>query len=414
LTVYARLLTLIDMGFFDALFVRKPTPDAFGSLFVEAARRRGFDETLSYNADEFRLEYADSAVFNLHHAYRAYCSSDRASREAALRGFVATLCSSRKAAPEHLANARTMLRPLIRGRGVLEDVRLHQLRTAGREALFAPAWRAFGDDCATLLALDYPESTSTLMSGPAESWGISLDDALAIACDNLRDITTDAFVEVARGVYRGDWRDGYDASRALLPDLLHRAPVRGFPVFMIPTRDVLLVTSDKDDGGLARMVELSHEAAQTGRPVSPFMYCHHEGLRRFTPRQPEVTQRLAQLALRYRKDDYDAQKVALDRLHEQEGNDVFVANYLLYGARDDAGEMFSAATWTAGVESLLPEADRIVLVRPESGETRIVPWQQIAPLVGVLLEEEPMYPVRYRTHGFPDVSRFAAIESGAT
>jgi hypothetical protein len=216
------------MGFFDALFVRKPTLDAFASLFIEAAKRRGFDTTLSYNADEFRLEYGDNAVFNLHHAYRAYCSSDKASRENALHRFVATLCSSQQAAPERLSDARAMLRPLIRGRGVLEDVRLHQLRTAGRESTFAPAWQAFGDDCAVLLALDYPESTSTLMSGPVESWRIRLDDALAIACDNLRDITTDAFVEVARGVYRGDWRDGYDASRALLPDC---CTVRRFTAF---------------------------------------------------------------------------------------------------------------------------------------------------------------------------------------
>jgi hypothetical protein len=50
-----------------------------------------------------------------------------------------------------------------------------------------------------------------------------------------------------------------------------------------------------------------------------------------------------------------------------------------------------------------------VLVRPESGETRIVPWQQIAPLVGGLLEEESMYPVRYRTRGFPDAGQFASF-----
>ena len=397
------------MGFLNALLGRKPSPDAFAALFIETAQHRGFDASLNYTADEFRLEYGDNAVFNLHHAYRAYCGSDRASREAAIEGFVATLCASHQAAPERLSEARAMLRPLIRGRGVLEDVRLHQLRTNGREASFAPAWRPFGDDCAVLLALDYPESTSTLMSGPVESWGIALDDALAIARDNLRDITTDAFVEVARGVYRGDWHDGYDASRALLPDLLHRAPVHGVPVFMIPTRDVLLVTSDKDDGGIARMLELSREAAHTGRPVSPFMYCYHEGLRRFTPRQVHVVRRLAQLVLRYHKEDYDSQKAALDRLHKQEGSDVFVANYLLYGTKDDAGEMFSAATWTAGVESLLPQADRVVLVRPETGETRIVPWQQITPLVGSLLEEEPMYPARYRTCGFPDPGQFSSF-----
>jgi hypothetical protein len=402
-------MPLLKIGFLDALFGRKPSPDAFAALFIEAVKRRGFGATLRYNADEYRLEYGDNAVFNLHHAYRAYCGSDKALREESLQGFVVTLCSSQQAAPEHLSDARARLRPLIRGRSMLEDVRLHQLRTTGRDATFLPAWRAFGEDCAVLLALDYPEFTSTLMSGPAQSWNISLEDALAIARDNLRDITPDAFVEVARGVYRGDWRDGYDASRALLPDLLHRAPVHGRPVFMIPTRDVLLVTSDKDDAGLAAMVDVSREAAQTGRPVSPFMYCYDDGLHRFIPPQREAARRLAQLGLRYRKDDYDTQKAALDRLHTQEGRDVFVANYLLYGSKDETGEMFSASTWTADVETLLPEAERIVLVRPESGETHIVPWQRIVPLVGSLLEEEPMYPVRYRTRGFPDAAQFASF-----
>jgi hypothetical protein len=398
------------MGFLDVLLRRKPSPDAFAALFIAAAQRRGFDAALNYNAAEFRLEHGHNAVFNLHHAYRAYCTSDKAQRDNALQGFVATLCSSQQAAPEHLSQARAMLRPLIRGRGVIEDVRLHQLRTAGRDAAFAPAWRAFGDDCAVLLALDYPESTSTLMSGPIESWQITLDEALDIARDNLRDITSDAFVEVARGVYRGDWRDGYDASRVLLPDLLHRAPVHGCPVFMIPTRDVLLVTSDKDEAGLARMLELSHEAAQTGRPVSPFMYCYDAGLRRFTPQQTAVQRRLTELMLRYRKDDYDTQKAALDRLHQEEGRDVFVANYLLYGATDDSGETFSTTTWVSGVDGLLPQADRVVLMRAESGETRIVSWQQIVPFVGSLLkQDDAMYPARYRTLGFPDHNQFASF-----
>lgn len=401
------------MGFLDVLLRRKPSPDAFAALFIAAAQRRGFDAALNYNAEEFRLEYGHNAVFNLHHAYRAYYTSDKTQRDKALQGFVATLCSCQQSAPEHLSQARAMLRPLIRGRSVIEDVRLHQLRTAGRDATFAPAWRAFGDDCAVLLALDYPEPTSTLMSGPIESWQITLDDALAIACDNLRDMTSDAFIQVARGVYRGNWRDGYDASRVLLPDLLHRAPVHGRPVFMIPTRDVLLVTSDKDEHGLAQMLELSHEAAQTGRSVSPYMYCHDEGLRRFTPRQVAVQRRLTELALRYRKDDYDTQKAALDRLHKQEGRDVLVASFLLYGAKDDSGETFSTTTWISGADGLLPQADRVVLVRAESGETRIVSWQQIAPFVGSLLQEEDaMYPVRYRTLGFPDHEQFASFARG--
>ncbi|MDE1180202.1 hypothetical protein [Paraburkholderia sp.] len=408
------------MGFIDSLFRRKPSPDAFAALFIAAAKRDGFVEPLHYNRAEFRLEHSHNAVFNLHHAYRAYCENQRNERDLALRGFVATLSACRVTAPDSLADARAMLRPLVRARTVIEDVRLHQWRTSGRDAAFDPAWRAFGDDCAVLLALDYPESTSTLVSGPLASWQLTLEQALAIACDNLRDITADAFVEVARGVFRGDWHDGYDASRVLLPDLLHRAPVHGRPVFMIPTRDTLLVTGDKHDDGLASMIELSLQASLTGRHVSPLMYCYDDGLRRFTPPHDDVAQRVGHLERRYRKDEYDAQKAALDRLHQQERRDLFVANYLLYdkavesGAADARAGSVSVATWTAGVETLLPKTDRVVLARLDTQQTRIVPWDRLMQTSADLLDDTSMYPVRYRTRGFPDdtlFDSFAPFES---
>lgn len=402
------------MGFLDSLFGRKPSRDAFAALFMATARKKGFSDTLHYNAAEFRLEHSQRAVFNLHHAYRSYCESERAARDKALHAFVATLCASRNAAPAQLDEARAILRPLVRGRGVLEDVRLHQLRSAGRDAVFAPAWRPFGDDCAILLALDYPESTSTLVSGPPESWHITLDEALAIARDNLRDVTTDAFVEVARGVYRGAWSDGYDVSRVLLPDLLHRAPVAGRPVFMIPTRDVLLVASEKDHDALLRMAEFAQRAANTGRAVSPFMFCYEEHApTRFVPTHPALAHRIDHLAYLYRKDDYDTQKAALDRLHLDEKRDLFVANYVVYGANNDTDTMFSATTWTSGVDTLLPKADRVVMIQVESGATQIVPWQQVESLIGGLLDEEPVYPVRYRTRGFPDAEQLAAMSKGS-
>lgn len=111
--------------------------------------------------------------------------------------------------------------------------------------------------------------------------------------------------------------------------------------------------------------------------------------------------------------DYDAQKEALDRLHEERGIDVFVATYNLFMQNDDSATSFSLATWTRGVDTSLPKVDRLALVRPEAnddiGEVRVVSWEQAAPVLAPLLEPEDLYPARYRTRGFPSDAQLAQL-----
>lgn len=403
------------MGFLDSLFRRKPTQDQFATLFIAAVRQRGYTGELTYKADEFRLLHGDSAYFNLHNAYHAYCDARGGQRQGALQGYVSTLLSSGQAMPHSLAEARALLRPVIRGRSAVEAVRMHHLRNDGNDAAFQPAVRPFGDDCVVLLALDRPESIATLTNGPEASWGITFDEALAIAIDNLRD-SADNFVEVAPGVYGGGWEDGYDISRVLLPDMLERVPVRGRPVFMMPTRDLLLVSGDNDTEGLMRMAELCQQVIPHGRPVSPCMYRYGEaGVERYRPPHDELLQRQAHLARTLVKGDYDAQKEALDHLYEEQGVDVFVATYNLFVQDGDADASFSLATWTRGVDTSLPEVDRLALVRPDAtdeiGEVRVVAWTQAVAMLAPLLERENLYPVRYRTRGFPSDAQLARLQA---
>lgn len=402
------------MGFFDTLLRRKPSQDQFAKLFVAAARRQGFVNDVTYKADEFRLLLGEGSFFNLHNAYHAYCNTRGAEQRRALQGFVSALASSTQGTPQQAAVARPMLRAVIRSRSALEDVRLHHVRTEGDDDAFHPAFQPFGDDCVVLLALDHPDAISTLTNGPEAAWGLSFAEALAIAIDNLRD-AADNFSELAPGVYRGGWADGYDISRALMPDMLERVPVRGGPVFMMPTRDVLLVTGDNDDDGLSHMLELSLQALQQGRAVSAHMYHVHERqVRRYQPADPVLVQRLAHLARLLDKSEYDAQKAALDHIHEEQGTDVFVASYNLFTADDDSALSFSLASWTRGVDTSLPKVDRLALVRPDAeddiGEVRVVSWAQAAHLLEPLLAEEQGYPPRYRTRGFPDDAQLAQLD----
>lgn len=404
------------MGFLDFLFNRKPSPDDFAVLFESAARKAGFKGELTYRAREFRLVYGESAFFNLHNAYREYCSQRGARRRETLQSYIAALCENQRSRALPLSEARPLLLPVVRSRGMIEDLRLHQVRTEGDDLDFNPVYLPMGDDAVVLLAIDHPESTATLVQGPDKSWGITLEEGLAIALTNLRDSTADSFVELIPGLFRGDWNDSYDISRILLPDVLERLPLKGRPLFMVPSRETLLVTGDRDGHGIAAMVELSLEAVVEGRAISTGLYCYQDGkVAPYTAHNPLLQARLERMRRIATKGEYDTQKHALDLIHEENSTDIFVANYQLYAVQEDPDMLFSIASWTEGVDSLLPRVDRLVLVRPNEdssdAETRAVSWEQAMVLLGDLLEEAPgFYPPRYRTLGFPEPSRAELLD----
>ncbi len=404
------------MGFLDFLFNRKPSPDDFAVLFESAARKAGFKGELTYRPREFRLVYGESAFFNLHNAYREYCSQRGARRRETLNNYIAALCENQRSRALPLDEARPLLLPVIRSRGMIEELRLHQVRTEGDDLDFSPVYLPMGDDAVVLLAIDHPESTATLVQGPDKSWGITLEEGLAIALTNLRDTTADSFVEVVPGLFRGDWNDSYDISRIFLPDVLERLPLKGRPVFMVPSRETLLVTGDHDGHALAAMVELGLQAASEGRAISTGLYCYEDGkVATYPVQHPLLQARLARMRYLTTKSEYDTQKHALDLIHQENSTDIFVANYQLYAAQEDPDLLFSIASWTEGVDSLLPRVDRLVLVRPNEdcsdAETRAVSWEQAMALLGDLLEEAPgFYPPRYRTLGFPEPSRAELLD----
>jgi hypothetical protein len=61
--------------------------------------------------------------------------------------------------------------------------------------------------------------------------------------------------------------------------------------------------------------------------------------------------------------------------------------------------------WTDQVDTLLPEVDKVALVRyhEESGEpdTRVVEWAELRAHVKELQHSVPGYPARYRLQQFP-------------
>jgi uncharacterized protein YtpQ (UPF0354 family) len=392
----------------DKIFNRPLTEEAFAKKFIDSARQSGYSETLVFEKNEFRVRHGNGSYFNLHNAFRDYQNADKAQKAAALNGYVSTLLEAGQRTGTTFEKVRAQLRPVIRNLAMLEEVRLEHARNGDNQA-YDVVFQPLGRDCVILLAVDSPESTATLTKGPEEQWGVTMEEAVTISIENLRDTTPEAFGEIVPGLYAGQWADGYDSSRILLPDVLQRVPVKGRPVFMVPSRDVLMVTGDKDGQGIRQMVELAFKALEMGRVVSTNIYTY-DG-RKIVPFHCDdegVNSRLATLEHLLLQGNYGNQKELLEKLNLEKGIDIFVASYNLYQMAGQPDKTVSMSVWTKDVLTLLPKADRVALVEPVQGgepNVKTVSWSEIESELGALLAAEAGYPPRYRTRGFPSAEQ---------
>ena len=395
------------MGIFD--FLRSnPSPEKFAQLVRRAFADAGYAEPLRYDADDFRLlsEDGKSMVHNLHNVYREYLAAPRDGRAAIVDKYVSVFLTS--GLPATFAEARGALMPLVRGRATLEFLRLQ----SAAEQPILDASAPFSADSVIMLAYDSELSIQTVTGETLRDWGVSFDDALAVAIDNLRDATVSHFSRIAPGVHMGAWDDDYETSRILFPDIFYQLSVGGEPLVMIPTRNRVLVASANDVGAQRRMLNLAHEMAEEGRIVSALMYRFEHGKAvEHAPDDAAVRASLDDLKRSYLADDYASQKQLLDEQYDKDGTDVFVASYQLL-RKTESGNTISYGVWTESVDTLLPEVDMVALVTQAEGdqtETSFVAWDELRAHIKELSVSEAGYPARYRLRTFPSKELIAGL-----
>lgn len=402
------------MGIFD-FFTSTPTPEKFARLALRAFADGGHPGPLSYDADDFRLVGGSGGaeLYNLHNAYRDYCAAPRKQRAEVLAHYIRSMQAP--ALPATFAEARSGLRPVLRGRAIIEYMRLTQM-AQGTGKPYQDGSVPFSADSVLMLAYDSPHSIQTLSQSALTDWGVSFDVALAAALDNLRDISVANFVQIAPGVQMAAWDDSYEASRILLADLFFRLNVGGDPVVMMPTRNRLLVASSNNSAAQLAMLALARGyASDEGRVISALMYHFEQGKAvAYVPPDAEVLAQLEQLKKIYLADDYASQKQLLDKAYEREQVDIFVATCQLV-QKTDTGRLISYGVWTEGVDTLLPEVDLVALVRPDddgessAGAPKLVAWDDLRASIAELARSEEGYPARYRLRSFPSPQQVEAL-----
>ncbi|MFZ6653855.1 hypothetical protein [Undibacterium sp. TJN19] len=399
------------MGFFD-FFSSKPSTKKFGQIVINYARANGFQQPINFDEAEFRLVVGDNAshVLNLHNAYRDYCAVPKHQRDTVLLKYTAGL--KIEGIPDDFASAKAHLMPSLKPRGQGEYLRLTS-KIQDKEMSYDAAALPFSDDAVLMLAYDTEHSMALVNKSNYESWGVTMEQALAAALDNLRDRTADHFVDLGHGLVAGVWDDAYDSSRILLHDLAYRANCGSDPVMMIPSRGRFLLTASNAIAGQLKMIEVARLSSETdGRTVSACMYkIKGDQLVVYTPEDASVREQLNNLRTSFFAEDYGSQKELLDALHDKNGDDTFVASFTVF-KNNDTDKLTSLCTWTRGVISLLPKTDLVAMVTPgatdDKYESKILSWADAVSMAAPLMQEVEGYPVRYLVREFPEAGQLQA------
>ena len=397
------------MGWFDFLF-RPPSRNAFAQQVLRGLRRAGDQRKAEYQADEFRIQFFEEdgksgGTCNLHNVYAEHCELPRKLRSRHLKNVVRGSLSYLKELPEDFDSARHDLRPVVRPRSFYE-LTLRELQSRA-ESPTSPAYHVIGDHLAAGLVYDLPESMRTLSQEDLREWGVTYFEAFEAAVDNLREAGMSGYAKIGEGTYSLLAGDCYNAARLLLTDLIRGMEVLGDPVVIASHRDSLHITGSDDEQGLGVIAKLALKDLEAARPLSgiPLRLVGDTWETWQPPADHPAAQDFAILEIRSLADEYVGQKEVLQRLHEQEAVDLFIASY--EGIRKaDTEAVTSYCVWIDGVDALLPQT-RLVVLMSHDGETAYgaAEWATLQAEAGEHLEAvEDLYPPRFRTRGFPDES----------
>jgi len=262
--------------------------------------------------------------------------------------------------------------------------------------------------------------------GMLRIWGVTTEDVFAAAHQTASRLFVDAHVslfdkEAPFPIWFVRHSDSYESSRLLMPGWLasFEGRVTGRPIAVVPSRELLVVGGDGDERCLRTLIALAQTEYQSSmRSVSTAVYTTTSKggvVPLVLPETHPFAHAVALGHIHLAMAEYGRQKQNLVETREE---DIFVAS--LQAMRRPDGNVFSFAQWSYGVSTLLPRANRVVLMRmDESAKLTVddilcVPWADFLGIVGECIVRDPaLDPPRWRTKSWPDESKMARLRMAA-
>lgn len=390
------------MGILD-LFSGKPTPDKFAKMLLARLKSGGETRSVVYDKESFSLRREeDEHVFYLGNAFAEFQRASAEEVENVIRVFLSTWFTSQMELPKTLDDAKADLLVTVRDRSYFElDIPLCSDKLEMAEGL---VYYELANCLAVAPVYDMPTSIRSLSKEDLENWDVTLYELLEIAKQNLREMTEECAQMGELFVFASG--DSHDAARILLTDVMHSLDIEGAPIAMVPNRETLLVTGEHNEEGLATMAAVAEQALAHERRISSVAF-RLEG-DDWSPWLPDAEHPLRQQFGLFREQakvgDYQRQKELLEKKHQRNGEDIFVATY--NAIQDEEGNVHSYTTWSQGIPTLLPKADYVVFMAAgadglPSHMAAAAPWDKVVDLAEELMAPEGCYPQRHRVEKFP-------------
>jgi hypothetical protein len=249
-----------------------------------------------------------------------------------------------------------------------------------------------------LITIDLPEVRLFVNEGHLKRWGVTADAARAAAHATLRPHASDGLQQRAEyGLWQLASGDGLETSRLVLPGWLaaFEGQVEGRPVAIAPASRVLLVGGDGREPEVERLLALADQVFRTAQqPVSPVPFTVDDDgtLRALSLPDDHPSAAALQGARRLLAAyEYAAQR---DQLIDEPGLPARPLQVQLV-RHATSGRAWTVCRWSSDdAQVLLPQTDRVVLVRGEAEVT--VPFEALLDHAGGCLEPTDLDPARYR------------------
>jgi hypothetical protein len=318
-------------------------------------------------------------------------------------------------APETWPEVRKLLRPVLR----------HAMFGRGVSQTKVPLRRPAMPYLAELVVVDQPTAMRCVVQQDLEDWGITADEAFAVARENLE-----------QRAFRGDEADAdeapkqpialrladtdgdaYFSSLPLLPGWLASMDVTvgGQPVAVVSEPGGMFlvgIDASAPDNRIASLTKLAlQEYGSAVRPISPVPYTVDASgavVPYTVPRDDPAWAVLHDAETTLAAHVYGIQTEQMREEYEIELIDTYVGSLIRAKSNKD-GSFFTVAAWTDGIESLLPYADYIAL---GDNDMFLLPFDIAISELG-LSPDPDLYPPRYRVGSWPDQQVMDHLQSQA-
>lgn len=281
--------------------------------------------------------------------------------------------------------------------------------SAEKEIIFFP----YAEVLAMGLVFDDPETMKHLRFIDVEELGLEVEDAIDIAVGNLRAISAGPMRVVQPGFYTSPWKDFYDGSRLMLPELFEELDVAGDVVALSPAPDALFVTGSKDLIGLELMSALGQSLMRHPRSVWCMPLVLKDGVWQAFVVQPDdaAFDTINTYRMNVLNSLYQSQEGMLEDVAKDTG--AFIAPFVI---ETDANRdyLFSKTNVIEEKICIIPEADVIEFFTREHGGIRDcvgrAPFETVSQILGdKLVPDTAFRPKRWHMSQFPSSDDLRAI-----